>query len=190
MKNIKILSVLLLCGSICSGQTFTSKAQPQLQIGTTRGNYGTYQPYSYITGNHSTIVTGTVTPVASGHNDTLVVPATSITGYGTDSGYAQFYIPSALNFVFDLAVTAISGTLAGTSLLQGSIDNATWHTITGNTTYCTDCKGASATLTGAGTTHYQWVVPAEFSNYPYWQVRSITTGTSTATYTVTAGYKY
>lgn len=190
MKFIKILSVLLMFSAGISAQTFNAKAQPQLQVGTTRGNFGTYQPYSYILGNHFTLVTNTVTPVASGHNDTLVIPVTSATGYGTDTGYAQFYLPSALAILVDLGVTSISGTLAGTSLLQCSIDNKTWHTITGNTTYCTDCKGASATLTGSGETHYQWAVPSDFVWHPYWQVRSILSGTATATYTVTAGYKY
>lgn len=172
-------------------QTFNTKPLIALpNLSTARGTYGTYVGIGYVPANNCTIVTGTVTPVASGHADTLFSPATGIVGYGTDTGYAQLVYRSKVDKTFDFTVTAISGTLAGTAILQGSYDNTVWYTLTGNTTYCTTCKGASATLSGSGTTDYQWYIPDNAENYPYHQVRAILSGTCTATFNLNTTVSY
>ena len=156
--------------------TFTS-AEAQM-----RGNYGTIQPVTSNAGVIYKIVSGTVTPVTSGTLDTLT---------NTDTGYVRWTFLGNYNLHVDYAVTKISGTVAGTSLLQCSNDGSNWLTITGNTTYCAGCQGASATVTNTtGTKHYHWVVPASSAPAKYWQIQTITSGTMTASYTGTTYYDY
>lgn len=131
------------------------------------------------------------TLIANGF-DTLVAAGTT-----PDTGYVQFNFPNAYNMNINLFVTKITGTLAGNAIFQGSylstppaVNSSTWQTITGNTTYCAGCIGASATLTGAGTTQYTWQGQEGGGNcYNYYQLRIITTNTNTATYTTQIGYK-
>lgn len=148
-----------------------------------------------VRGTYGTIATWHPAPMAIYSYDTTVytvVPAGKLdTLTNTDTGAVRYTFMNNLDVVFDFAVTKISGTLAGTALLQGSIDNATWYTITGNTTYCASCIGASATVTNTtGTKHYQWYVPHSATVYPYYQVQVVTTGTCSASYTGSVGYKY
>jgi len=141
-----------------------------------RGPYGTIQAVSIASATY-------VTPagVTKAH-DTLV---------NADTGYVVF--PSFSNvydMAFNVTVTPLTGTAAGTVVLQGS-DNSTFTTpwaITGNVTQCASCTGASGTVTTATTT-YKWIVPS--SPFQYYRVRVITTGTSTATYSSTlSNYRY
>lgn len=188
----KILFLLALIATFSAGaQTFNTLPYNPIQFpAPARGNYGTYVGIGYVPGTICTIVLGTVTPITSGVVDTLVSPAVSYGGYKTDSGYAQFVYHSRVDKTFDLSVTALTGTLAGTAILQGSYDNATWYTITGVTTYCASCKGASATLSGSGTTHYQWNVPEYAENYTYHQILPILSGTCTATFSAKMNVSY
>lgn len=193
MKNKLILAIFCALSFITGqAQTFNSKPIPINAANPTRGNYGTIQAFTYMPGQICTIVTGTVTPMPSTRAaDTLQIPTVNITGYGTDSGYAQFYFPNNLDKILHLGVTKISGTLAGTVVFQGSLDNATWHTLTGNTTYCTDCIGASATITNtAGTKYYDLYLPHSAINYPFLQAFVLLSGTCTATFTCIGGYQY
>lgn len=184
MKNI-VLILLCLCATsfIGGAQTFNSKNAPNAVSGPTRGVYGNMQSYTSQTGVICAIRSNTVTPLASGVLDTLT---------NVDTGYVQFVFPSQLGFLYDFAVTKITGTVAGQAFLYGSIDNATWHIIRGDTTRCVDCVGYAATVTNtAGTKHYQWVVPANTAPvYPFYQVGWTTAGTMTASYSGTAKYKY
>lgn len=184
MKRILFL-VAMVAAMNTGAQVFNGKAEPQNTQNAT-SFYGK-TPINYVTGNICAVVLNTVTPVASGKLDTLGLlnPGTA------DTGYLQFTLNNKFDLLFDFYVTKISGTVAATSLLQGSLDNATWFTLTGNTTYCATCQGASATITNtAGTKHYQWFLPGNATNYPYYQVQTITTGTMTATYGGTGSYKY
>lgn len=180
--RIILLAALIAVSGQIQGQTFNTKSKPN-EVVTARGNYGTYAPFSYQTGTICAVISNTVTPVATGKLDTLT---------NADSGYVQFTNNSNYDFLFDLAVTKISGTVGSTAVLQGSLDNATWFTLTGNTTYCATCQGASATITNtAGTKHYQWYIPHSSTNYPYYQIFcGATSGTYTASYTGTLNYKY
>lgn len=185
--------LLFICSILISATTFAQVFNPSnVPANTTgagtRGTYGNYQAFNYATGTNCTIVTGTVTPVS--RPDTLKSPVVVTTGYGTDSGYSQVQMNSRLATMFDFSVTRLTGTLAGAAVLQGSIDNATWYTLTGNTATCASCIGASATLSGTGTTHYTWMLAPDDQTFPYYQVRAITSGTCTATFALKAGYKY
>ena len=139
-----------------------------------RGIYGTIQPFKSFAGTlyNSRGVAKTI--------DTLA---------NVDTGYARWSMSNDYNYTFDLLITKINGTVAGTSVLQGSLDGTNWDILTGNTTYCSACKGASATVTD-GTAHYHWALPLGVTNYQYYQIRTITSGTCTATYTATANIKY
>lgn len=179
MKQLIAILALLAIGITSNGQVFTTKATPVNAVQPT--SYYGNQSTNYYTGTICAVVANTVTPVSSGKKDTLT---------NVDTGFVQFVVNPSYNLLFDYTVTKISGTVAGTALLQGSLDNATWFTITGNTTYCAGCQGASATVTNtAGTKHYQWFIPNTATNYPYYQIQVITSGTMTATYAATAVYK-
>lgn len=144
-----------------------------------RGNYGTLQPYTPSTGAIFGYVAGVITAKTI---DTLS---------NVDTGLVRWNFNNPYNLLFDYTVTKISGTVAGTALLQASTDNINWNTITGNTTYCAGCIGASATVTNtAGTKHYQWFVPHDYNGYKYFQVQVISSGTMTATYAGSAIYSY
>ena len=176
-KIISILAILACFGA--NAQVFPPQPTPAAGS-VTRGGYGTYTSIGYASsGILSTIVSGTVTPVST---DTLKSPAINSTGNNTDTGYISFSCSSIENKTFDVWFQVLSGTLSGAAVLQGSIDGLIWNTITGSTTYCSGCIGASATVTGAGTTHYQWYVPTTAENYKYHQVRAILSGTCTATF--------
>lgn len=145
-----------------------------------RGTYGTLTPISTANGTIYGYVAGVITYKTA---DTLT---------NVDTGLVRWTFNNAYNLIFDYTVTKLSGTVGGTALLQGSNDNTTWNTITGNTTYCAGCQGASATVTNtAGTKHYQWNIPYSAGvNYKYWQVQVITSGTMTATYSGNVYYSY
>ena len=148
-------------------------------FGQARGTYGTIQPYNSLTGTLYGIHSGTVTAVST---DTLT---------DVDTGYVRVTFANNYDMVFDFVVTKLSGTVGGTALLQGTIDGVNWHTITGATDFCAGCQGASATITNtAGSKHYQWIVPVNALPYPTYQVQIISSGTMTATYSMSAGYKY
>lgn len=180
MKKIIFLIAFIAISATSIGQVFPISPVPQ-HTAFSRGTYGTIQPYGYLAGNICSIITNTVTPVAVGSFDTLK---------NVDTGFVQFALNNSYDLLFDLQYNNLTGTAGGTAILQGSIDNASWHTLTGNTTYCSGCAGASGTVSGTGTTHYQWYLPQDATSYPYYQIRTIQSGTCTATYTGTVGYKY
>lgn len=165
MKHLILILAIIAFG-------FTANAQ--------RGTYGTLTPVSFNTGAIYGYVAGVVTAKTA---DTLS---------NVDTGLVRWTFSNSYNLLFDYTITKLTGTPAGTLLLQGSVDGSTWNTITGSTTYCAGCIGASGTITNtAGTKHYQWVVPYDAgTNYKYWQVQAITSGTTTVTYSGTAQYSY
>jgi hypothetical protein len=183
----KLLCLIAISGIFTStyGQTFQSQSVPTY-IAPARGSFNALIAFGSQTGQNCTIVTGTVTACAatSSHSalDTLSSPVSTITGYGTDSGYVFWSLSSRSSRTYDLTVKQLSGTLAGAAILQGSRDGVNWYTLTGNTTYCTGCTGASATLSGSGTTHYEWFIPLDGDGFLYHQVRIILSGTCTATF--------
>ena len=121
----------------------------------------------------------------------------------TDSSFAQWNMPNDYTMQVDVWVTRISGTVAGAAYLQGlslpatsqsvtstpSPADAAWRSLTGNTTYCSGCVGASATITGSGTTHYTFIIPKGMIGFNNYQLLLASSGTCTFTYYATLGYK-
>lgn len=170
MKNIIFLSVFLMTGITSWGQS-NGKAS----ITTTPTVSKSYTPQGV---------------VKASNKDTLV---------NADTGYVWFYVNTNYDLTFDLLTTTVSGTVASTSnILYGAVGtnstypaSADWHAVTGVTTYCADCIGASSTTVPGASKHYVWQVPhsagAQFTQY---RIQSIQTGTATATYkgSLTTGY--
>lgn len=129
---------------------------------------------------------------------TFLAGLDTLTTTGTpDTNYIQFTLGNCYNRVFDLSVVSLTGTLAGNAVLMGSTsqpmptypNDPSWKVLTGKVTVCAGCVAASATLTGSGTTTYQWHVDNNGDDYNSYQIRSIITGTCTATNTGGMGYK-
>jgi len=166
MKKIISLIAFIAIGFCASAQTG-------------RGIYGTIQPFTFHGVSTYSVVAGVYKPI------------TVVDTFGVDTTAGQWTFNNNYDVVVDMAITKISGTVAGTATLQGSMDNATWYAITGNTTYCAACIGASATMTNtAGTKHYQWYVPHSATGYLYYQLLAVPTGTMSATFNPTVSYRY
>jgi len=192
MKNT-ILILLIFAGVSLRAQTFPAYTT-NVTKSATRGTGGVTVAGSYLPIGYSQSVTtyvitgGVVTPTT--RPDTMQSPGQTNGGYDSTIGYAQFSYNSRVTKGFDLSIKSLTGTLAGTAILQGSYDGQTWYTITGNTTYATGSVGASATLTGSGTTHYQWFLPLDADVYPIHQIKLTATGTCTFTYSLTPYVAY
>jgi hypothetical protein len=146
---------------------------------TGRGIYGTIQPFTAQPVSTYSVVAG------------IYIPVPAVDTYSVDTTAAQWTFNNNYDMLVDLGITKISGTVAGSAVLQGSIDGVTWYAITGNTTYCAACIGASATITNtAGTKHYQWYVPHSSVGFNKFQLLGVPTGTMSATFAATVKYKY
>jgi len=177
MKFSKI--VLLLASSlVCIGIGVKSDAQA----------FNSYGHTPYMIRSYTTI----------GHYPYTV----RLNGYDTlsnaDTSWAQIGYPNKYNMIFDLYVTKLSGTLAGTAILKASnkatvpaVGDFTWMPITGTSTYCTSCVSTySVTIANTtGTAQYEWHVPYDAADYNNWEIEVITSGTCTATYTVLPTYR-
>lgn len=122
-----------------------------------------------------------------------------------DTGLAYIWVGQGYNCTFEMLAATATGTVATTSnILYGYNNNGrpltaaqaatigcggtivtgkTAKAITGNTTYCAGCVGASSTTVPGAALTYTWQVPKDagalFDNYI---IRTIQTGTATATY--------
>ena len=155
-----------------------------------RGTYGTQSNY-WSTPMHVTTTAGVV---KNPNKDTLVNAATGTTYVWIGQGY---------DLSFELTRTILTGAATTESdILYGYNNNGkplsaaqaatvTGTAITGNTTYCAGCIGASFTSTVTGTAKHLWQVPksagALFDNY---FLRTIQTGTVTGTYSATVQTQY
>lgn len=174
MKNLKslfVFSILFFAGN-SYGQSVT-------------GGYG-HQP----TLNRQTTSMNPEGVLRSQATYTMTATAAS------DTVYTQWQNPNSYYQVIDLFMTTQSGTLAGTGVMYGSNasnmplpTSKTWQALTGVTTYCSGCTGASATLTGAATTQYTWHMPEGGSDYQFYQIRAIVTPTCSATFSTRVTYK-
>lgn len=178
MKNIKLFLILAL-GVMLS---MDAHAQPG---GVSRGPFGTVSTY---TATHMNCVNAQ--GVAKGWNlDTLS---------NVDTGYAYIFVGEGFNMAVDVIYTTVTGTVGTPNLTLYGITNGgkpvsaasipwvtttTQYALTGNTTYCTGCVGASSTTAPGASKLYRWELPqnagAMFDNYV---LRVIQTGTATATY--------
>jgi len=149
---------------------------------TARGNFGTIQPA--LKTQLSCYNAAGVAKTA--YRDTLV---------SADTGYMWTFISNNYNYDFDFLASAITGTVTGTAYLQGSMDSskltADWRTITGITTYCASCSGASASVSTSTNTHYHWQLPVNTGNqWQYYRIFFVKTDTGKARYTATYWQKY
>ena len=106
------------------------------------------------------------------------------------SGVDTLYINWTNSFptisTFNLKTVQVASTLSGVATLQASYDGWTWQTITGETTVCTSCIGASKTYTTqTGTTINSWNIG--WTNFPKWRFKIYNTNSADTT-TVT-GYQ-
>lgn len=175
----KLFAILCASAILTSSIATTSNAQVNSQTGHTNFNQ-----------RQATCKAGYPYTVTNMGFDTLVSVGTS------DTGYIQFQMPYKMNKVFDLFVTSLTGTLAATAVVMSSSAQSmpspvstTWKVMTGAITTCTTCIGSTATVSGAATTNYQWQFPDNADMCQNFQVRVITTGTCTGTYTSTLGVK-
>ncbi len=103
-----------------------------------------------------------------------------------DTTYLYFSKHYAYYCGFVFTNTKVSGTVVGTAVLQGTNDsvNGPWETITGVTSLCSTCVGASLTLTDATNTKTWMTGPETFICE---RIRVITTDSGTST---PSGKKY
>lgn len=126
------------------------------------------------------------TVVAASSNDTLVGAGSR----NVDTGYAWAFVRDPKKtMTMDVLVTQLTGSITTTShIVYGCYDTgsalltADWEPITGLTTYCAACIGASSTTVPGTSKHYKTVMPANTHNYNFIMARAIHTGTFTATY--------
>ncbi len=155
-----------------------------------RGVYGTQSNY-FSTQMHTTTPAGTT---KNTNKDTLV---------NADSGFTYVWIGQGYDLSFEMTRTILTGAATtesdilygynngGAPLTAAQVATVTGYAITGNTTYCAGCIGASYTSTVTGTTKRIWQVPksagALFDNF---FIRTIQTGTVTGTYSVKVQTQY
>ena len=162
MKNIIIFLVLVTIGTGAFAQN-------------KRGIYGTNTQFTALPAT-MTNRSGTANPSGS---DTL---------RGVDTAYAYWHMGNTYFTNFDLSITPYSyDSTTGAAILQGSNDNVHWQSITGSSTLCTTCIGASATITNAkGNNHYIW----EVSQIPfsYWRSRLVGSRSTDTTVVTASAY--
>ena len=165
---MKKIAILLACIAI-TGITFA-------QVG--RGTYGTVQPISVQQG--------------TAYNRSLVARTTGFdTLRGVDTAYVYFNFSKLYKLTFDLKTTQKADSFSGAAILQAADANGSWQSITGLTSLCTTCVGASKTFTlQTGTVYTLWDLGLmeSFSNY---RLRIVgTRSTDTTILSATANYGY
>lgn len=163
----KIISILILAAFCMSANAQSS-----------RGLYGTIKSFTPFTGVM--------------YNRSLVGSSTGIdTLRGVDTAYAYFAFGNTYFTTFNLQLVPYSyDSTTGTAILQGSDDNVTWQSITGLTSPCSSCVGASQTITNVkGTNHYIWNVAQ--MPFQYWRIRMVgSRSTDTTAVSAKAVYSY
>jgi hypothetical protein len=175
----KILGLILVCMAAIHNFSIA-------QSGT--GRSGSFAPYVSTT-MHTCTPAGTA---KSTGKDTLS---------NGDTGVLYIFIGQGFATNFELNTTTVSGTVATTSnILYGynnygipltasqaatiAVTPTNAYALTGSTTVCAGCVGASSTTVPGAAKRYTWQIPynggAVFDNYI---IRTIQTGTCTATYT-------
>lgn len=148
---------------------------------------GTIAATAQVRGVYGTIQQTTALPVSYKNAAGTTVALDTLVS--ADTGYIWLgQISNNLNLNINALITQVTGTVAATAILQAS-DNSAFtypYTITGTTTQCASCVGASATITAAG--NNKWIVPE--SPLQYYRVRIIKTDTGKAAYTGSAYMKW
>jgi hypothetical protein len=116
-----------------------------------------------------------------------------------DTGYVFIWVGNGYDLSFELLTTTLTGTVATTSnilygynnngskLTAAQVPTVTAQAITGVTSTCAGCVGASSTTVPGASKKYTWQLPkSSGSMYDNYFIRTIQTGTCTATYTAKA----
>lgn len=108
--------------------------------------------------------------------DGTVVTRDTVTN--TDTTYLTATITGSYDLIFKTTVTKISGTVGGSMLLQGSVDNSIWFTLANSTSNIASGQMSdTATVTNA-TASYHWRL--DNHKWQYYRVRYISSGTQTS----------
>lgn len=99
---------------------------------------------------------------------------------GVDTVYVKWTNSIPFYSTFNLKTVQVADSFSGVATLQASYDQWTWQTITGETTLCTSCIGASKTYTlQRGTTINTWNVG--LTPFPYWRIKVYSTRSTDTT---------
>jgi hypothetical protein len=154
MKKILFLSALTSLITLSAfAQVPTSATFPPNQLLIQRLNT---QNYTQLT---PTYYHGAGTNAIVGH-DTLM-------GVDTIAMFWQFGAP--YNLKLSIKTNVLTDSLVGHIYAFASEDNVTWQAVTGITTVCTTCVGASQTLSATTGVH-RYVYDLGNTNFPYWRV--------------------
>lgn len=117
--------------------------------------------------------------IAPASSQTVMSPALD-TITNTDTANLILRIPGSNNVLtFQLDVTKMTGTTAGTATVQGSL--------TGVASSYKDIEGSDTLTITNATTSYYWELPR--SNYLYYKVKVLSTGTHTSQVKALALYR-
>lgn len=133
------------------------------------------------------------TPQGVRYTQAQSTAADTLTGAGArnrDTGYVWVWSPdNKKTKTIDVYVTQLSGSITATSMkLQGAVDttggflSCEWRDLTGVTSLCADCIGASSTTVPGASKHYKWIMLPNTNNFSALRVVGDHTGTFTATY--------
>lgn len=152
MKKIIVLILL----------AFGLNASVKAQV---RGTFGTYQA---TTASTASIKNAAGTVVS---NDTLKGADTSSVNWTFSTRYAV---------TFAVTLNTVTDSITATSYLQCSSNGTTWQSVTGKTSSCTTCIGASKSTTDAyGSNTYSWCVdPDDVGKFQYWRIITYSTANS------------
>jgi hypothetical protein len=98
---------------------------------------------------------------------------TTVAG-GADTTFLKFTMNGATDFIASATFTKISGTVGGSALFQGSVNNSTWYTLKSDESQLISGQFTEDTATLANaTTTYVWNYPNH--EFKYYRIRFITT---------------
>jgi len=99
---------------------------------------------------------------------------------GIDTSYISWTNPLPFISTFNIKTVQVADSFSGVAALQASFDGWTWQTITGETTVCTSCLGASKTYTlQRGTTINTWNIG--LTTFPKWRIKIYSTRSTDTT---------
>ena len=127
----------------------------------------TYAPNTQYTTRTGTQPFTQLTPTYyHGSGGNAVVGKDTLTGVDTIEMYWTTYAP--YNEKITVNVTPTTSTISGTIYFYCSQNNVDWYSVTGITTVCTGCIGASQTLTSVSAST-RYTIDVGNTNFPFWK---------------------
>jgi len=110
----------------------------------------------------------------------LIGSATKTKLSGIDTSYISWTNSLPFYSTFNIKTVQVADSFSGVATLQASFDGWTWQTLTGETTVCTSCLGASKTYTlQRGTTINTWNIG--LTTFPKYRIKIYSTRTTDTT---------